>query len=107
MLIFFRHTLAIDTETTATKAIDTQRSTLDLNKTVSTTRHLIFGLLSLLVLIVSMGAVYLWQHHKVDALSNQLNNYQATLVKDYKISLYNLNALTALPNIGVDAVTNP
>ena len=97
----------MDRETQTTKTVDAQRHVPDLNKTVSTTHHLVFGFLSLLVLLVGMGAVYLWQHHKVNALSSQLNNYQATLVKDSKISLDNLNALMALPNIVVDTANSP
>jgi hypothetical protein len=54
-----------------------------------------------------MGAVYLWQHHKVNVLSDKLSNYQATLVKDSKISLDELSALQALPNIVEDSASSP
>lgn len=94
----------MDTETQTT-TINTPQSATSSNKKVSITHHLLFSLLSLLVLIVGMGSVYVWQHHKVNELNNQLNNYQTTLVKDSKISLDNLNALTALPNI-VEDITN-
>jgi uncharacterized Tic20 family protein len=97
----------VDTETQTTTTINTQHSAPGSNKTVSATHHLMFSLLGLLVLIIGMGSVYVWQHHKVNTLSDQLNNYQATLVKDSKISLDNLNALMALPNIVVDTVNSP
>ena len=96
----------MDTETQTT-TINTPQSTTGSNKKVSITHHLLFSLLSLLVLIVGMGSVYVWQHHKVNELNNQLNNYQTTLVKDSKISLDNLNALTALPNIVEDITNSP
>jgi hypothetical protein len=69
--------------------------------------HLIFGLVSLVILLAGMGSVYTWQHHNVERLDNQLNNYQATLVKDSKISLDELTALRSLPNIVVDDANSP
>jgi hypothetical protein len=92
---------------TATQTTETQHSERYLNKKVSTTHHLVFGLLSLLILVVGISTVYFWQHHKVTTLDGQLNNYQATLVKDSKISLDNLNALRALPNIVLDTANSP
>lgn len=77
------------------------------NKVQDNTHHLVFGLLSLLVLIVGMGAVYLWQQHRVNELNSKLDNYQATLVKDSKLSLDKLNALSALPNVVVDTASSP
>ena len=97
----------MDTETQTTTPINAQHDASGANKAVSTTHHLMFSLLGVVVLIIGMGSVYAWQHHKVNALNNQLNNYQATLVKDSKLSLDNLNALTALPNIVVDVANSP
>jgi hypothetical protein len=73
----------------------------------SNSHRLVFGLLSLLILIVGMCAVYFWQHEQVEQLNSKLDNYQATLVKDSKISLDYLNALSALPNIVVDKANSP
>jgi type II secretory pathway pseudopilin PulG len=96
----------VDTELQSSTAIP-QPSGQPSNKVPSNTHHLVFGLLSLAVLIVGMSMVYLWQHHKVNELNTQLNNYQDALVKDSKISLDNLNALTALPNTVVDTTNSP
>lgn len=85
----------------------TQNSGQPSNKVPSKAHHLVFALVSLIVLIVGMGAVYIWQHHKVNELNNQLNNYQNALIKDSKLSLGNLNALTALPNIVIDKANTP
>jgi hypothetical protein len=74
---------------------------------VSATHHLVFGLVSLLVLVAGIGAVYLWQHHKVNELNDKLNNYQAALIKDSRISLDKLNALMALPNVVEDSANSP
>jgi hypothetical protein len=76
------------------------------SKIPSVSHHLIFGLSGLLILIVGMSAVYLWQHQKVNLLNAQVNNMQLALVKDSKISLDNLNALTALPNVVVDTTNS-
>ena len=105
--LLFRHNEVMDTETQTATPISTQQSAPHSNKTVSAAHHLLFSLLGLLVLVVGMGSVYTWQHHKVNTLNGQLNNYQATLVKDSKVSLDNLNALMALPNIVVDTANSP
>jgi hypothetical protein len=97
----------MDAETPQPSAFDVPPSAPASNKTVNATHHLVFGFASLLVWLAGMGAVYLWQHHKVDTLNSQLNNYQAALVKDSKISLDYVTALRALPNIVVDAANSP
>lgn len=97
----------MDTKTQTTNTVDSRHGAPYPSKTVSLAHHVTFGLLSLVVLALGMGAVYAWQHHKVNMLSSQLNNYQATLVKDSGVSLDNLNALRALPNIVMDAANSP
>lgn len=95
------------TETQTTEPVDAGHGTVGQNGKVSMSHHMLFGLLSLIVLLVGMEAVYLVQQHRVNTLSSQLNNYQSTLVKDSEISLDNLDALTALPNVVVDAANSP
>jgi hypothetical protein len=96
----------MDTETQNTNISDGS-DTVKVGKAVSAKHHLIYGLIYLIVLIVGMGSVYLWQHHKVNDLNNQLNDYQTTMIKDSKISLDNVNAVIALPNTVVDTASSP
>ncbi len=97
--------MAIDIQDGTT--INTQPNEFGKTRTVGISHHLVFSLLSLLIMALGMSAIYVWQHHKVNALNAELNNYQATLVKDSKISLDNLNTLMALPNIVIDTANSP
>lgn len=42
------------------------------NKSIGKTHHIVFGLISLVVLMALVGGVYEWQHKKVESLNQQL-----------------------------------
>ena len=69
--------------------------------------HLIFGLLSLLILAVGIGAVYFWQHQKVNSLDHQIDNMNSAFIKDAALSKDSLEAVVALPNMVVDTANSP
>ena len=75
--------------------------------TVSAAHHLLFGLASLLVVVVAAGAVYVWQHHKVTTLNTQIKDDHAALTKDAALSLDPYVRLKRCPILWKTAQTAP
>ena len=50
------------------------------NNSSNTSHHLVFSLISLIVLLVAVGGVYYWQHNKVNSLNNQLTIAKASVI---------------------------
>jgi hypothetical protein len=77
------------------------------SNTKNLAHHLGFGLVSLAIVILAASTVYLWQHQKVNSLNEQIANMQLALKKSASISLDNLTARLALPNIVADSANSP